>query len=211
MKFSELLKSKVITESVDYIVNTKFSKEFQSWLDDSMGEIQDTRNVTFYNNKAGETVFVIDKTTGMLQIQQRGLTIDQLKAYGLKVKEEINYNNLVRYIPTGSKVITQLTEKSMEITIVEQISAPPLTTKDIQNIEKRMIRDVDSFIGDIEKVINIKEVSKEPYIFMQGVNRAINFSFGFRIVVGTKTEGNKLVELDKALESKKLTKLPVGE
>lgn len=121
--------------------------------------------------------------------------------------EEINYKNLVRSIPTGSKVITKLSDKSLNIKIVSNISAPPLVTDDVGRIGTRIVNEVDSFIKDIKKEIKIKSIDKDKYVFLKGIVNAIQTSYEFTVYVGSVAEGKKLAKLDEALEFSKNYKL----
>jgi len=117
----------------------------------------------------------------------------------VEAKDEINYKNLVRYIPTGSTIKTSIGQKSIKIMVIKPISAPPLTTKDIPGAEKRLLKDVDSFINDVEKVIKIKKVEKDTYVFIKGVDKGIELIYEFSILVGTAAEVKKLIKLDDAM------------
>ena len=116
------------------------------------------------------------------------------------LSEASNYQNLIRYVPTGSKVITNLSDKSLRITIINPISAPPLITKDVAKIESRLRNDVDLLIKDIKTEIKIKKVDEDKYVFIEGKEGKILVSFSFTIIVANKTEGKKLKMLDDELE-----------
>ena len=59
---------------------------------------------------------------------------------------ELN-NDLLRWIPTGSKMRTVLfnDNKTLKLVLGYITSAPPLTTKDIDRIDKRIRHDMDLF------------------------------------------------------------------
>jgi len=122
-----------------------------------------------------------------------------MKRYEQIFKEETEYANVVRHIPTGSKVITKLGIKNMEISILYPMSAPPMTTKGVSNIENSLIRSVDDFVKDVNTEINISKVDKEKYVFMIGRKNAIIFTYSFILYVKTQPEEKKLKKLDNAL------------
>ena len=111
----------------------------------------------------------------------------------------INYENLIRYIPTGSKIVTELKNKSLRLRILNRISAPPLTTKEIPGAERRLLKDVDSFINDVSKEIKINKVDKDAYVFITGEIKSIILSYEFTINVSSIAEAKKLAKLDDAL------------
>jgi len=115
----------------------------------------------------------------------------------------LDFKNVVRHVPTGGSVKTKLTDKSLTVTVVSTTSAPPLTTSDISNIERRMKAIADSFFDDAGKLINIKKFDKEPYVFMEGLAGKVVFYYSFTLRVSTKPEAQKLAQLDTALSSYK--------
>jgi len=134
-----------------------------------------------------------------------------LKANWLKesLDEATNskYQDIIRYVPTGSKVITNLSDKSLRVTIVNPISAPPLTTKDVPRIESQLKKDVGLLIKDIKTEITIKGVDEDKYVFIEGKEGKILVSFSFTITVANKTEGKKLKTLDSSMEFYKKKKI----
>lgn len=116
----------------------------------------------------------------------------------LNESDEINYGNLVRYVPTGSRVQTTVKDKSMRVVIINPLGTS-MISKDVPRAEKRMINDVENLINDVSKVVKIKKVDKDVYVFLWAKNNKIELSYEFTINVGSIAEGKKLKKLDDAL------------
>jgi hypothetical protein len=118
-----------------------------------------------------------------------------------------------RHIPSAAKVITKLTPegnpKNINITIVEEFSAPPMVTHDILHIEKNLLENIDNFIKDNKKEINFSNVSVDKYVHMEGHQGKIYFSCSFSLSVKDVNEGKKLLQLDSDLSFYKNRKEPL--
>jgi len=109
------------------------------------------------------------------------------------------YKNLVRYIPSGAQVIADLGEKSLKLKIITSISAPPLNTGDIKDIDRRLRSDTKMFIKDVNNTITLKDTRVSDYIFMTGKENHIEFLQELTFVVSNKVEGKKLALLYEAM------------
>ena len=113
--------------------------------------------------------------------------------------EGVNYKNLTRHIQTGSKIYTKLTDKTLKIIVGIEYSAPPLTTKDVESVERHIFSDLRLFLKDVMGVIDIKNVELPVYIHVEGLKNAVNFAYHYTLTVGSASEGKKLALLDDAL------------
>jgi len=114
--------------------------------------------------------------------------------------DEINYKNLTRYIPTGSKIETKLYDKSLSFKLVLAYSTSPLTTKDVKSVDDSMRKDIDRFIDDVSKKIPLSKIDTATYIFViPQDDKHVGFLYEFEIGVKTKVQGKLLKKLDDAL------------
>lgn len=121
-------------------------------------------------------------------------------AYESTIVEELDMRTIKRYIPTGAKVMAALGTKSLKLTFIDTVSAPPLTTADIKSAEMRLKKNVEMFVKDVGSSIKLKGVDYEPYVFLQGQKNSIDFVYSFRLNVSTKPEEKKLEKLYQALK-----------
>lgn len=111
------------------------------------------------------------------------------------------FDNILRHIPTGSKVRTIKGNKGLKF-FVTVSRGGGMTTKDIKNVERQILHDIDLFITDAKKFINIITSNIHPYIFMRGGdNKNIEFTQEFSIEVKTKPEDIKLDQLDNEIKT----------
>ena len=115
---------------------------------------------------------------------------------------ELN-NDLLRWIPTGSKMRTVLfnDNKTLKLVLGYITSAPPLTTKDIDRIDKRIRHDMDLFVKDVKTAINIKDVINGAYIHMKAEDGKITFVYEITLKVTTKAEAKKLAKLESLIDN----------
>lgn len=60
-----------------------YSQKFQLWIAENMGDVISKGSTRTFKNKAGVEVFSYDLKKEILTIIQKGLSLDQLKKYGL--------------------------------------------------------------------------------------------------------------------------------
>jgi len=147
----------------------------------------------------------------LINAGRKDLAQEYYKKISVKKVSTID-SGTVRYIPSGAKVITELSPtknpKKLKIIIIDALSAPPLTTKDIKNIEDRMMHNVDLFIKDVKNEIDVS-VDREKYIFMEGKEKKIYFTYGFSFSISDIKESKKLEELDNSLDFYKKRNQPM--
>lgn len=134
--------------------------------------------------------------------------IDKIDKY-LNVKkyvneEELDMRTIKRYIPTGAKVGVALGTKSLKLTFIDTLSAPPMTTSDVKSAEMRLKKNVELFVKDVGASIKLKGVDYDTYVFLQGQKNSIDFIYSFRLNVSTKPEEKKLEKIYQALSGGKV-------
>lgn len=122
---------------------------------------------------------------------------------GVEDVYKLEWKDLVRYIPSGSKIITKITGNEMKLHVVEIYSAPPMTTEDAQRAAVRLQEALEKFIRDISHVITLNNFEFNPYTFMEGLNKKIAFGRDLTLTVKTKLEASKFKNLDEALSKYK--------
>jgi len=78
-----------------------------------------------------------------------------------------------RMVPTGSKVFIKYENKNLIVQFLQPISAPPLTTNDVQKIESRIKKDMDKLLS----LFDADSIKRDSYIHISGAKGKIIFSY----------------------------------
>lgn len=124
---------------------------------------------------------------------------DILNIEGVEDAYQLKWEDLIRYIPSGSKVRTNISGKDMTVKVMWPFAAPPMTTKNVRNAELDLERSLINFVKDISKVMDISKSDLHPYTFLEGQKGEIIFIRELFLTVATKPEAKKFKDLDAAL------------
>lgn len=116
---------------------------------------------------------------------------------------EIDWRNIIQYLPTGFKVRTDVGVDYIKIFILLTISAPPMTTESPKKISIDLKEFLDNFERDVKKYVGIIFSKQDIYTQMIAKSGEIIFERGIIFKVKNKDEMEKLKELDKYLEKYK--------
>jgi hypothetical protein len=126
-----------------------------------------------------------------------------MKKLKLSKEMEIDWRNIIQYLPTGFKVRTDVGVDYIKIFILLTISAPPMTTESPKKISIDLKEFLDNFERDVKKYVGIIFSKQDIYTQMIAKSGEIIFERGIIFKVKNKDEMEKLKELDKYLEKYK--------